>query len=178
MLALRLRSSIRDGVGRRPSEHRCGRDLDGRLQIAQVAGRRKVLVLLGDADELHAVAWGERADDLLDDLVGCRRSGRDADDERRVEEFGGDLGGRVDPGDSLAAGLPGQLLEGAGVRRVRRTDDHDRPASRRELHQRRLPVGGGEAQVAATGRPGIGVALFDGDRHVVPVAMRERRLGE
>ena len=61
--------------------------------------------------------------------------------------------------DDRAAGLAGQLLEGHGVRRVRRADDDDGVAALGQRHQRRLAVRRGEAQVAAARRPHVGEAL-------------------
>ena len=65
-------------VQRPPSNDR-GRDLDRGLQVADVAGRGEVLVLVGDAHLLHAVVGGEAGDHGLDQLLGCRCARRDAD---------------------------------------------------------------------------------------------------
>ena len=68
-------------------------------------------------------------------------------------EVVGELVGAVDPEHPRAAGLAGELLEGPGVRGVGRADHDDGVAARRDLHERRLAVGGGEAQVAAARAP-------------------------
>ena len=177
-LALNVRSSIRRRSASAPPSVTVAADLDGLLQLTHVARRREVLVLFGHLDDLHALARRQAGDDLLDQLVRRRRSGRDAHDRGRGEQLGGQLVGRVDADHVGAPGLPSELLERSGVRRVGRADDDDGVAARGQLHQRRLAVRRGEAQVAAPRRPDVGEPLADGDGHVTPVAVRQRGLSQ
>ena len=151
---------MRRPVGQRAAEHRRRRRLDRRLQLAQVARRREVLVLVGDLDDLDAVARGEAGDRP----ARRARSGADAPavtpTMRAVaSSSSGSSSAVLTRATCGAAGLAGQLLEGPGVRRVGRADDDDGVAALGQLHQRRLPVRRGEAQVAAARRPHVGEAL-------------------
>ena len=141
-------------AGHRTAEQRRRGRTDRRLQLADVARRREVLVLVGDPDQLDAVRGREARDDGVDQLLGRRRAGGDARRCRR---------GRPGSSSTLLTrntrgqpGLDGQLLERPRVRRVGRADHDDGVAPRRHRHQRRLAVGGGEAEVAAAGRPHVG----------------------
>ncbi len=123
---------------------------DGRQQVAEVAWRWEVLVLLGVLNHLDAVCRVECGEHRVDDLVGGRGSGGDAD---RAGEVVGEFVGPVDPDHPWAAGLLGQLDEGPGVGAVGRADHDDGVAVVDQLEQRPLAVGGGEAEVATVRRP-------------------------
>ena len=110
---------------------------------------------------------------VVDQFLGCRCAGSDTDDAVQVV---GELAGMVDAEHLRAAGLDRQLLECTRVGRVRRADHDDGVALRGHRHQRRLPVGGGEAQVAAAGRPHVGILGADCLGDTRPVAVRQRGL--
>ena len=159
----------------RAAEHRRGRRLDRGLQVADVAGRREVLVLVGDAPLVHALDGSQAVQDGLDQLLGSRGASRDAD---RAREVGRQLVDVVDAVDPRASRLGGQLLEGAGVRRVGRADHDDGIALGGHRHESRLAVGGGEAEVRPAGRPEGREPLLGGVEHAGPVAVGQRRLGQ
>ena len=148
---------------------------DGRQQVAEVARRREVLVLLGVLNHLDAVCRVECGEHRVDDLVGGRGSGGDAD---RAGEVVGEFVGPVDPDHPWAAGLLGQLDEGPGVGAVGRADHDDGVAVADQVEQRPLAVGGGEAEVATARRPQGRPAFVGGIQDTGPVAVAERRLGE
>jgi hypothetical protein len=100
-------TSISGRAGRRGEHHRDRRD-DRHLQVADVARRREVLVLVGDPHVVDTVAWGETGDDRVDELLGRRRTGRHADHARQVV---GQLVGLVDPEHTGRTRLDRQLLE-------------------------------------------------------------------
>src|SRR4051794_9043374 len=68
----------------RATEHRRRRDLDRRLQVANVPRRRKVLVLVGDSDDLDTVLGCEASEHGVDQFLGRGRAGGDADRASQV----------------------------------------------------------------------------------------------
>ena len=90
--------------------------------LAQLGGRREVLVLGQHVDQGHPLGGGQAGDDALDQLLGGRRAGGDA--HRSRKPFG-NLGGRVHAVDRSTAFAPRDLLEGHRVRRVGRADHDD-----------------------------------------------------
>src|SRR5262245_43504516 len=71
-------------AGQRPAGHHGRRGVDHGLEVADVARRREVLVLVGDADLLDALAGREPVDHLLHEILRRRRAGGDTDDPAHV----------------------------------------------------------------------------------------------
>ena len=148
------------------------------MQLAQVARRWEVLILVRDADQLDPVARIESGDHLCDDLVGCRCARRDTDDPGFGQQLVGELVGGVDASDAPVRGLSGQPFQRPGVGGVGRTDHDHRVAAFGDGEQGCLPVRGREAEVAASRRPDVGETIPHRNRHVAPVAMGQRCLGQ
>ena len=66
-------------------------------ELAQLARRREVLVLVGHVHELDAVGRREALDHLLDEVLGRARAGGHADDAGVAERVEVELVGAVDP---------------------------------------------------------------------------------
>src|SRR5690606_28172004 len=66
-------------VGHGAAEGEGGDEVDRVDQVAEAAGRREVLVLVGVAHLLHPLGGGQVGDDRLDQLLGGRGAGGDAD---------------------------------------------------------------------------------------------------
>ena len=105
-------------------------------------------------DLLDAVARIERVEHRFDELLGGRGTGGHADGAGERDPPSRRRGSSSTPLIRSTVGQPGltgEPLEREGVRRVRRTDDDDGVAPLGDRHERRLAVGGGEAQVGPPG---------------------------
>ena len=138
------------------------------MQLAQLAGRREVLVLVGDADLLDAVAGGEAGDDRLDDLLGALSPGGDAHDVPG-EVVAASSSAPLMRCTTAAARLPGHLHQGQGVGGVGAADDHHGVGPGGDVRQRGLAVGGGEAQVVAAGASTVRGTAPGRVQHALPV---------
>src|SRR5436305_528831 len=67
------------------AKHERGRGVERRHELAQFARRREVLVFLGDAYEVDAVARRELGDHGVDEILGRARSRGDTDDACRSD---------------------------------------------------------------------------------------------
>ena len=125
--AFRDRRWTRRGRVRGRAARRTITRLDQRPQVAEVAGRREVLVLVGDADLLDAEARCECVEHGVDQFLGGRRSRSvDGSDERHPSVSGtGQLVDPVDAEHGRTACLAGASAPTPRVRRVRRSDHDD-----------------------------------------------------
>jgi len=85
------------GIGVAPEQQR-GNPVDRGDELAQLARRREVLVFVGDVHGLDAVDGIEPCDHGAHEIVGCARTGRDADHRGVAQEPGVELSDR-NPGD-------------------------------------------------------------------------------
>ena len=127
-------------------------------------------------DLLDAVARREPGDDGLDELLGRRRAGGDAD---RAGEVVGQLVGVVDPEHPGAAGLDGPASRAPGCS----TSWPSRSPRRRRsgAPSPSAPTGGWSWRSTGRERPGVhssGKRVAGGVEHAGPVAVRQRGLGQ
>ena len=146
-------------TGRRPhappwvaAEHERGRGVERGYQLAEFARRREVLVLLGDADELDAVARRELGDHRSTRSSGALAPAVTPTIARDAERVEIELVGTVDPQHDGATGVARDLRRRDRVRRVRAADHDDRVGGARDLGERVLAVRRREAEVVARAR--------------------------
>ena len=164
-------------LGQRAAQHHGGGDLDRGLQVADVAGRREVLVLVGDAHLLARRRRGaRRAMHGLDQLLGRRRAGRDADGAGEV------AGQLVDVVDAVAPA--GTRPRRPASRGPRVFDELAEPMTTMASHWAAIAMSADWRLVVAKHRslrPGVhtsGKRSWVGVEHAGPVAVRQRRLGQ
>ena len=151
--------AARTAVTSPPSSER-GRGVERGDQLAQLARRREVLVLVGDAHDLDAVTRREPGDHRLDELLGRARAGGDADDAAPRIASASISSGPSTRKHDRAAGVAARPSSSAIV-----FDEFALPitttASARCAMsvERVLAVGGREAEVVAGRGPHVGEAF-------------------
>ena len=148
------RPPTRARAARVAAEHERGDGVERGDQLAQLARRREVLVLVGDVHRLDAVGRRELRDHRLDEILGRARAGGDADDRaRRRARRGRARRGRRRAARSGSRRRRATFAERDRVRRVRAADHDDRVGAVAIAVQRGLAVGGREAEVVARRGP-------------------------
>src|SRR5207247_2449259 len=118
------RSAAPARVDRVTTDHERGQPVERGHELAQLPGRREVLVLVRYVHGLHAIPRVELGDDGLDEVLGGAGTGGDADDADAGQLVDFQLVGPVDAQDDGTSGAPRDLREGHGVGRVGAAD-HD-----------------------------------------------------
>ncbi len=151
--------------------------LEGEHELAEGSREWKILVFVGDAQQSDSLGGSKSADDFLHALIRGRRPGRHADDRPSLDPRGVDVVRAVDP-ECFYALLAGHAYQGLRVGRVLGSHDQDDVGEGRQAAHRRLPVGGGVAEVAAAGSVQVGIPAPCVFEDGFPLEHAERRLGE
>ncbi len=120
----------------------------------------------------------ELGDHRFDEVLGCARTRRHADDARIAEAFDVELFRAVDAHDDRASRVDRDLRECDRVRRVGAADHDDRVGFGGDASERVLPVRRGEAQIVARRGPQFREPRARLVEHVGPLVVGQRRLGE
>jgi len=125
----------------------------------------------------HIEPLPKRVDDLADEKLGRRGAGGDSDRPRLPEPFPVYTGGALDQPGGNAHAL-GHLGEAKRVAAVGCADDQHSVAVRSDSLDRRLPIGGGVADVLASRRSDGREAPLEKADDRRRVVDRQRRLGQ
>ena len=147
--------------------------------VAKLARQREEhagLVGAGHGLDVQRVARRERVENFLDQHLGRRRAGGDAERLDALELRPVDLGRALHQHRIAAAGALGDLLKPPRIRRIRRADHDQRIDLRRHALDRLLAVGGGVADVLLVRSDDVREAALERGDDVGGVVERQRRL--